>query len=304
MLTIFTTPKPFEGHIGVIQRNAIQSWVNLDPGVEVLIIGQEQGIEQAALDAGARHIHAVARNEHGTPLVSAIFSTARQEAQYDLLCYANADVIFLDDTLNAIRRVQARFERFLIVGQRYDLAIESLIEFDGDWIGYLRRRLMEQGRLHKPSGSDYFIFPRGLFSDMPPFALGRAGWDNWMLYSARRKRMPLIDATSAITVVHQDHDYAHLPDGQPHYRLPESGENVRLAGGQEAMFSLLDANWRLDAGSSMPERYRRSGVRRSIESSLVALVGPGRWARGGRMVMHPIETIRYYLRALRKRFFH
>ena len=26
MLTIFTTPKPFRGHIGIIQRNALKSW--------------------------------------------------------------------------------------------------------------------------------------------------------------------------------------------------------------------------------------------------------------------------------------
>ena len=26
MITFFTTPKPFLGHIGIIQRNAIESW--------------------------------------------------------------------------------------------------------------------------------------------------------------------------------------------------------------------------------------------------------------------------------------
>lgn len=29
MLTIFATPKPFQGHVGIIQRNAIGSWVRL-----------------------------------------------------------------------------------------------------------------------------------------------------------------------------------------------------------------------------------------------------------------------------------
>ncbi len=32
MLTLFTIPKPFAGHIGLIQRNAIASWTLL-PGV-------------------------------------------------------------------------------------------------------------------------------------------------------------------------------------------------------------------------------------------------------------------------------
>jgi hypothetical protein len=30
-LTIFAVPKPFEGHIGMIQRNAIRSWKGLRP---------------------------------------------------------------------------------------------------------------------------------------------------------------------------------------------------------------------------------------------------------------------------------
>ncbi len=31
MITIFAIPKPFKGHIDVIQRNAIQSWTKLSP---------------------------------------------------------------------------------------------------------------------------------------------------------------------------------------------------------------------------------------------------------------------------------
>jgi hypothetical protein len=34
MLTFFTTAKPFRGHSGVIQRNALKSWTLLHPDVE------------------------------------------------------------------------------------------------------------------------------------------------------------------------------------------------------------------------------------------------------------------------------
>jgi hypothetical protein len=37
MLTLFTTAKPFRGHIAVIQRNALQSWRALNPNIEVSI---------------------------------------------------------------------------------------------------------------------------------------------------------------------------------------------------------------------------------------------------------------------------
>jgi hypothetical protein len=98
-------------------------------------------------------------------------------------------------------------------------------------------------------GSDYFIFSRDCFVDMPEFAIGRAGWDNWMIYKARKEGLATVDATASIFIVHQNHDYSHLPGGQPHYRLPETYENIRLAGGREVTrFTLLDTNQQLVNG--------------------------------------------------------
>ena len=42
MITIFSTPKPFRGHIGVIQRNALKSWTLLHPDVEMILFGDER----------------------------------------------------------------------------------------------------------------------------------------------------------------------------------------------------------------------------------------------------------------------
>ena len=55
MLTIFSTPKPFVGHIGIIQRNAIKSWTLLHPDVEVILFGDDEGAAQACQDLGIRH---------------------------------------------------------------------------------------------------------------------------------------------------------------------------------------------------------------------------------------------------------
>ena len=41
-VTIFAIPKTFEGHIGIIQRNAIRSWAQL-AGIEILLLGDEPG---------------------------------------------------------------------------------------------------------------------------------------------------------------------------------------------------------------------------------------------------------------------
>ena len=43
MLTFFTTAKPFVGHSGVIQRNALKSWTLMHPFAEVILFGNETG---------------------------------------------------------------------------------------------------------------------------------------------------------------------------------------------------------------------------------------------------------------------
>jgi hypothetical protein len=41
MLTILTSPKPFRGHVGIILRNAIQSWKFVHAKAEVIFFGGE-----------------------------------------------------------------------------------------------------------------------------------------------------------------------------------------------------------------------------------------------------------------------
>ena len=50
MLSMFALPKPFKGHIGVIQRNAIASWARLPSKPEIILFGDEEGTAQAARD--------------------------------------------------------------------------------------------------------------------------------------------------------------------------------------------------------------------------------------------------------------
>lgn len=248
-LTIFTAPKPFTNpHINLIQRNAIQSWMHLGPEVDVILIGQEQGLSEIAQEFGLLHLPDVARNSFGTPLVSSIFELARQASQSPLLAYINADILVMPDFVESAQLVSRQLQRFLMVGQRWDLDVQSPVDFSGDWVSRLQQQVEERGRLHPRGGSDYFIFPRDCFTSMPQFAIGRAGWDNWMFYEARRSAWPLIDSTPSIRIVHQDHDYSHLPKGQPHYRLPETAENIRLAGGKRTIFNLIDADRQLQNG--------------------------------------------------------
>lgn len=251
-ITIFTAPKPFtDPHIAIIQQNAIRSWLHLGEDVEVLLIGDETGIAEEAVQMNLTHLPEVARNEWGTPLVSSIFHLARIASRSPLLAYVNADILLTPAFVNAARAVHSQAERFLIVGQRWDLDVHERLDFTPNWTQTLQKLIRREGTVHPPVGSDYFIFPRFLFQDMPDFAIGRAGWDNWMIFHACKQRWTVVDATPDVTIVHQNHDYNHLPGGKLHYDLEESRHNIALARNTEKDYTgymVLDTNKELRKG--------------------------------------------------------
>jgi len=241
LLTLFTAPKPFvDPHITVIQQNMLRNWLALGDQVEVVVIGDEPGIAENCQALGLLHQPGVHCNENGTPLISSIFALAREVNASPFLAYANADILFLPNLLKVLAAVAEEKERFLAVGQRWDVDITQPFDFSTGWDVRLREFALASGILHKQTGSDYFIFPRSCFREIPDFAVGRAGWDNWMIFKARWEHWPVIDFSPSVMVVHQNHDYRHLPGGVRHYRLPETDKNVQIGGGRRTIFTLKD----------------------------------------------------------------
>ena len=249
LITLFSAPKPFsDPHIATIQRNAVRSWTEL-ADVEVLLLGEEAGLAEAAHELGVKHLPQVARNANGTPLISSMFELARANSDTPLLCIVNTDILLTPNIVVAARQVLEQKAKFVLLSQRWDLDVTGPVDFSGDWAQRLWAIVNLEGQLHRPAGSDYFLFPRVCFTDVPPFAIGRAGWDNWMISKARSERWPVVDCTPSVMVVHQNHDYSHLPEGQAHHAHPESDENIRLAGGEAAIrYTILDATHRLVNG--------------------------------------------------------
>ncbi len=273
LMTIFITPKGFDrAHIALIQRNAIRSWKELEPDVSIVLIGDDPGVAEAAAELGVRHIPQVKRNAAGTPLLSDIFAIARNSSDSPLLAYVNADILLMPNFLEAARKISQNEQQFLLVGQRWDLDIRRPVDFSAGWQERLMADVKTRGRRHPAGGSDYFVFPRSCFETLPDFAIGRSGWDNWMFYEARLKDWKLINCSETIDIIHQDHDYAHLPGGQPHYRQPESFENVKLAGGQRTVFTLLDCDWVMNRDGSL-SRPRLTKEKFLRETEIFPLVG-------------------------------
>jgi len=258
MITFFTTPKPFAGHIGVIQRNAIESWKRVHPQAEVILFGDEEGASEAARELNIRHVPDVKRNEHGTKYLSSIFNGAQDLAHHGTLSYINCDIILLSDFRAAAERVIAMGGRFLMAGQRWDTDITAPVDFYAtDWEATVRRQALAANHQRPPQWIDYFVFSRGLYyKNTPPFVIGRPGWDNWLVWHARHSGARVVDATAVVQAVHQNHDYSYHPDGAAGvWQGEEAQQNYTLLERGRCFATMENATHRLTPGG-LRRNYR------------------------------------------------
>lgn len=247
-ITIFTIPKAFESHTGVIQTNAIKSWTLLNPKPQIILFGNDKGIDKTSHALGVTHVPHIRSNQYGTPLLDSVFRQAQELAKHSILTYVNADIILLNDFLTAIQNLQSvSFDQFLMIGQRTDLDITDPLDFKIlTWEAELRQLAIRNGTLASVVCRDYFVFPKPLYASIPPFAVGRGHWDSWMVYQAHQIGVPVIDATNVVTAIHQNHNYAHLSTkrGVVYVKGEEAKHNAKLAGGMHVIDGAA-TNWKL-----------------------------------------------------------
>lgn len=252
MLTLFTTCKPLVRKTDIIiQTNALTSWRFLDPEPEVLIFGDEKyekGITELSNRFGYRLVGDLVRNRWGTPLLGHIMLQAQKIAKHDILCRTNADLIFFQDLMEAIRVVSREFRQFLMIGAKWQLeGPMPRLDLRDNWRRDVLDLAKRTGHRHPPAGSDYHVFTRGLFRgskfrgleyrpekhvhpDFPiefvPLAWGPIRFDTWLVWQALRRDIPVIDATEMIYAVHQDHRYQG--EGKPRIVQDDGGEQTEL----------------------------------------------------------------------------
>ncbi len=291
MLTLFTTPKPFVGHIAVIQRNALRSWQCLHPGVEVLLFGDDPGAAEACRELGIRHVPDVRRNPHGTKYLASIYDQAQELARYDLLCHVNCDIILLSDFPRALESLQRQTKQFVAAGRRWDVDIQVPLDFHrAGWEEAVRYLALQTNRQRPPQWIDYFVFPRGFYHHrIPQFVIGRPGWDNWLIWFALSARVPVADLSKDVCAVHQNHDYSYHPEGesgvwqgeeaQENYRFLDKGRKFRTL--QSAVYVLQSGQLRQNHKRwlVLPAHYLR-GLLFGVWFSLLKLTRPVRHRLG------------------------
>tara|TARA_B100000131_G_scaffold120951_1_gene117986 strand:+ start:25092 stop:25946 length:855 start_codon:yes stop_codon:yes gene_type:complete len=207
MITFFTIPRQFTNLHNIIQSNAILSWKEIKPECEIIVFSDHSSISSFCDKNNIKHIDNFEINSFGTPILSDIWKKAKKHSKYDTLCYINTDIILFPDFYRNLQKV--KLDKYLLAGRRWDLNIDYHIDFSSKWFFSLKDEIHKKGNLHPVTGVDFFLFPKTLMPKMPPFAIGRAWWDNWLLTHFLNKKIPLIDGTY-ITSVHQNHDYNHI----------------------------------------------------------------------------------------------
>jgi len=301
LITVFSTPKAFEGIFDHIQHNAIASWRRLGDDVQVILFGDDPGCAEAAAEHGAEHVPDVVLSPQGTPMLDDMFRRAQRTARHDVVMYVNADIMLLPDVLDcASVCLRSDWDNWLMVGRRTNLDVDERLDdpdgsgelSDDDWVATLRELARTRGELFTPYGIDYFAFPRGGVDDLLPFPVGRAMWDNWLIFNTRRKRVPVIDATHDNLVLHQNHDYSHIEGGmKTAWSGPEAQRNLELVGPDFVPFSVRDATWELRDGALRRVRAPRRLLRHAL--TLPALLpGLSRGVRVARALKSGLARLR------------
>jgi hypothetical protein len=245
-VTFLTTPKRFSGIFATIQTNAVTSWTHLEPRPDVILFGDDEGTDNLAAELGVRHVPDVARNDTGTPLLSDMWQRGQQLAATPVVCWSNADVMFTSSILDAARLVADHPRPALLVGRRHDIDVDETLPFTGDWQDDLRARVARSGERKPANWIDYFVFTRGLLTDLPPFAIGRPGYDQWMIWKATELGADVIDASRFVDAIHQRHDYSHAGGRTAIWTGAEAKANDSLVGDWRHYHSIAYARWVLD----------------------------------------------------------
>lgn len=203
--TIFGVPQEFVGEMAVRQNNAITSWSILEPKPEIILFGQDEGVPEYAAEKGYRHLPVVV-NEHGTPMLDDMFDSAQKNATYDTVCYINSDIIVSRNFGEALLAVAKKFERYLMVGRRWDADIRRALTFEEGWDARLLKEVQANKAYLRNGGAiDFFGFNRGLYAGkIPNMAVGRSAWDNWLLSVADWWGVDMVEISGEVHVFHQN----------------------------------------------------------------------------------------------------
>lgn len=242
-VTFLSIPKPFNGQFETIQYNAINSWIKLSLNPEIILFCNEE-FKEYKFDGNVRYIHKLEYTKYNKPDLSSLFSIAKGIVSTDYVVYINCDIILLDDFSKVLKKVLNEInDDFVIVGRRLDAKIDSKIDFQNhNWWDNVAK-LKDIFPIHSVEGIDYFVFPKKfLNTNIPNFSIGACVWDQWLLYKFLSCGYILIDSSSEISAIHQEHSYEGNIIFEELLSSDIPNHNLELANGRSFMRNISDCH--------------------------------------------------------------
>jgi hypothetical protein len=188
------------------ERNAIESWLQLAGDCDIIVFSDQENLSYTS--PRIRVSATFRKDDSGLPYLNELFERASIMSTNNLMCYCNSDIILCKPIVAKLLLIKKIKSPFLAVSQRIDLNVPFAVDFtDPTELERLAGLSKAEGLVHPPYGSDLFVFPRGQYttSTMPDLVVGRPGWDNWMIYDARKRFNKLINLQAEREVIHQNH---------------------------------------------------------------------------------------------------
>ena len=171
-------------------------------------------VEFRVIDAIANSSASVVEtNSRGIPTLRGMFNISMAACPHALsYTYLNGDII---GTEVFVRNVEAALQfgqDFLMVGQRTNVPWSMNGSYDAAHNDFDFRRHFDSGTLFQPDAEDYFVVTKNAidWEAIPPFVIGRPGYDNWLVNYAKMWRkganVTTIDATKTMPMIHQTDD--------------------------------------------------------------------------------------------------
>jgi hypothetical protein len=251
MITLFSMPKAFDGHIGIIQRNAILSWTHLKNKPTIILLGNDPGVKEICDELSLIHVPDVKCDTNSNiPLMNDLIEMGKKHSNTPMVGLVNSDIILFDDFMDAIDIVANKFQKFLMVSSRWNQDINNLIQFNEETKNQLRFKSIADHDMYPAGGTDFFVFPKNCLNSIPPFLIGRGYWDNYLMYLCKKEGGVLVDTTHDVVALHQNHDYGHIAkqfegdtDLNSILKTTQAAYNFSLTGGNKAIFNNYDADY-------------------------------------------------------------
>ena len=208
LLTLFTTWVYDEEKLSLNNRT-LQNWRSLH-GINVIVFSNCSKVKLISEQAGWT-VLPVIREAAACPVLPDMFLTAQQKFRSTYYGYANGDLLFSDGLLKTLEKIFCEFDndkQILIVGRRTNVNSSLLNDINSQLGEAVEKYAIRYGERFQPDALDYFItntlFPWQTFL---PLAVGRRGYDNWVLAYARLNNFTVIDASDSVTCLHQTLDW-------------------------------------------------------------------------------------------------